>query len=1552
MSFPLVKGRILLLAALLLAAAGVARASKLNARLRMERESAKTGFRVAGVAAAAGKFRVLVRVAPGITLAQMRSAYPGVTFGSASGVIMTAEADDAALAAFDVDPTVVSVEAARKLHPTLDVVRSNDVSGGGLYLGVTRNAAATDLANATGQGVVVGVVDTGIDFHHLDFIDPISGHSRVQYIWDQTDAVGPAPTGVTCPGSNCGTEWTNSQINASIPSGGSVREVDSGGHGTHVTGIAAGNGQAGTPGTFVGMAPKADIIFVKTDFSNAGILDGLSYIAARAGALGERAVINLSLGGQIDPHDGTSNFDVGVAAVAASTPVVVAMGNDGTGEAGTFPHANVPSMSNGGSVAVNVTAFAGSPVAEIDLWTGSPSVASVAKYTVTLTVNGSQCATVVDGANANGSACSAGGTSYTVYVYNNSSFVGFAGGDTTTTNDREIYVAVVNNFGFPINLPITVSLTCTNAGGCGTLDGFVDPQGEGVNFAAGSGYTRPSTLTMASPATANNVFSVASYASKVSWTAKDSITYSYTDGQTLGTLSLFSGQGPTRDGRQKPDVAAPGEGIGSSLSAQTPVCSTCEFDTSTVLPDLKHGILQGTSMATPVVTGILATRLQGAPGRSTAQLRTLLQGLARSDAAAIATGALPNTAFGYGKVVASPQPGSAPSSATATTLGVSSITWTWNAALLSADAFNVYYATDTSQALALNVQPPLILTGLTSNTTLSLEIRGVGGGIEGPGAVVATATYAAAPAAAPTAAAFSSSVTVSFPLCSAPPAFAACSGYRVQVSSVSDFSGVLFSSAVFSRLQGSLTVVGLAGNTGYFVRYGALNPLGAASYGPFTTINTGTNVFAPTNPDFPLVGTGSILLNWSIGANPPGLTYVAQASTSPTFAADVFTYTTVGGSAIFSGGLLANSTYYVRVQAVGGPYLSTATVTLVMPPAFANGFSGVTTSSLTVSWVGFTNPSDTLYLAELSTTSNLTAVTASTQTYATNAGFKGLTANTVYYARVHAIARNGTPSSPTSIIQTATLVPPPTLSAQPFSAQIQRGFTISYGSGGNPPGTQYMVQLASDAALSTVLGGSVTYNNFASFILLQPNFNYFVRVSALNQLGGLSPAPVVSTATLADAPYNVLLATNTSTSVSVSWNRNGLPIGTAFVAQVSSSPLFDGAVLSSTTQNAAAVVFGLLANTTYYSRVQSLSSYPPNPDSAFAAGPSLATLAAAVSAAATPLSGVSSTTVTVAWNPLPASPQDATAEGYRLEASLASDFSSVAASSVTAFGASGATFSGLASGQLYYFRVASLNWQGAANYTSFGSTTTLIPALASGTVTSSGATLVLPGSDPALISIQVVVGPGTFPVGTHLMLLSGSSFPLLSARSNESTLLTPFGPGAGFDLSAGGLQPAIPVKVVVRFDSNADPAGQDERKLNLWRYDVPAGQWTLTPSAVDTRAHTLTASLNHFSNFAPFFTAAGTDVSAISVFPQPWEVGDASSRYAAAALQFSGAPAGARIRLFTVTGELIYETSATVGGVATWDGNTRFGKKAASGTYVTVIEAGGQKVVRRVVIIR
>jgi subtilisin family serine protease len=208
----------------------------------------------------------------------------------------------------------------------------------------------------TGQGVIVGILDTGIDWQHEDFINDTDGTSRISHIWDQTlEASGneQRPDGFSY-----GVEYTREQINDELDGSptGFVRTKDDIGHGTHVAGIAAGDGSAtgnaavSPAHSYVGMAPRADIIAIRATnvanrdfgFSQTEQLDAIEYLMKKGDELGKPVVLNLSLGGHFGPHDGTEleSQAIDAAVNSGKIKIVVSAGNEGTdADHGAYIHA-------------------------------------------------------------------------------------------------------------------------------------------------------------------------------------------------------------------------------------------------------------------------------------------------------------------------------------------------------------------------------------------------------------------------------------------------------------------------------------------------------------------------------------------------------------------------------------------------------------------------------------------------------------------------------------------------------------------------------------------------------------------------------------------------------------------------------------------------------------------------------------------------------------------------------------------------------------------------------------------------------------------------------------------------------------------------------------------------------------------------------------------------------------------------------------------------------------------------------------------------------------
>ncbi|MCL2580631.1 MAG: S8 family peptidase [Oscillospiraceae bacterium] len=195
--------------------------------------------------------------------------------------------------------------------------------------------------NLMGSGVLLGFVDTGIDYTMSAFRYE-DGSSKVQYIWDQS-IEGGAPDGY-----GYGTEYDNHTINRALYSQTPhdvVPHRDTVGHGTFLASVAASREH----GEYIGAAPDAELVVVKLKrapqfyrtmyltppnqenaFSSADVMTGVQYILDKARALGRPVAICIGLGTNTSSHDGGSTLERYLSAVAGvtGTAVCVAAGNE------------------------------------------------------------------------------------------------------------------------------------------------------------------------------------------------------------------------------------------------------------------------------------------------------------------------------------------------------------------------------------------------------------------------------------------------------------------------------------------------------------------------------------------------------------------------------------------------------------------------------------------------------------------------------------------------------------------------------------------------------------------------------------------------------------------------------------------------------------------------------------------------------------------------------------------------------------------------------------------------------------------------------------------------------------------------------------------------------------------------------------------------------------------------------------------------------------------------------------------------------------------------
>ena len=221
----------------------------------------------------------------------------------------------------------------------------------------------------TGRGILMGIVDSGVDYFHPDFRNE-DGSSRILALWDQSIQGRPPQGYVT------GTEYTKEEIDEALALGENqgrrlVPSVDVSGHGTAVLGIAAGNGRA-SEGLNRGVAYESDMLVVKMGIPReksfprtTELIQGIDYLVRKALELNMPLVINLSFGNNYGSHRGDSLLENYIDTVAAVGRTVIVTG---TGNNGSQPWHAGGILQQGKKEEIQLAVGAFEPTLNVQLW--------------------------------------------------------------------------------------------------------------------------------------------------------------------------------------------------------------------------------------------------------------------------------------------------------------------------------------------------------------------------------------------------------------------------------------------------------------------------------------------------------------------------------------------------------------------------------------------------------------------------------------------------------------------------------------------------------------------------------------------------------------------------------------------------------------------------------------------------------------------------------------------------------------------------------------------------------------------------------------------------------------------------------------------------------------------------------------------------------------------------------------------------------------------------------------------------------------------------------
>lgn len=486
----------------------------------------------------------------------------------------------------------------------------------------------------TGNGVIVGIVDCGIDFNHINLCDA-NGKTRVKAVYMPFDTTGEASAirAIRLPGTCFESVSKIEKLTTDDPT------VT---HGTQVAGIAAGSYK---PNGWYGIAPEADIVacgLPETELNDVLVANCISYIHDYARRHNQPYVINLSLGTNAGPHDGSSYLNRVIQQYAGRGRIYVASaGNDGDDP--VCIHSRIETKQD--TVVAMLSGYQGSVDYSgcVNAWTDKGKPFNT-RLIVMNTADGS--------------------------ILYRSRTVGTTNSGNYFSISTETDTALAQYFDGTVDMSGLIEVSGRPNSTC-----YLDMKAKARKYALGLQYYSPSATdvvvwtsqyayfnsynyswvahgtpngSISDLAATDSVISVGSYNTRQYVPLRDGSFYFRHFSEPM-QISYYSSYGPDENGCMRPDVCAPGSVVIASANRYDVTAPNMAYWQPSVYvggvefpycPDL------GTSMSSPVVAGAVALWLQANPALTVADVRDILKNSSYKDSY-VAAG---SSRWGYGKL--------------------------------------------------------------------------------------------------------------------------------------------------------------------------------------------------------------------------------------------------------------------------------------------------------------------------------------------------------------------------------------------------------------------------------------------------------------------------------------------------------------------------------------------------------------------------------------------------------------------------------------------------------------------------------------------------------------------------------------------------------------------------------------------------------------------------------------------------------------------------------------------------------------------------------------